>query len=201
MAVTAQEYVAQLKKLLPPGIAFPRGDSTSLLALMLEVWGTELARIDGRAQALITEADPRQAAETFQEWLTQWGLPDDCVKLWESANDSTLRQLLLWKMKDVGSPNLQFFIDLTAMFGYTISIDEFRRHTVRSRVNEVLAGENWPNTWRVNVHGAAAGSQMTYHEVTGGAEEPLAWWGDAMIECLIRRYAPAHTKLYFGYYD
>ncbi len=200
MAVTAQEYVSQLKELLPPGLAFPRGDSTSLLALMMEVWGAELARVDGRAGRLITEMDPRQATETFQEWLTQWGLPDDCIKLWTSANDSTLRSLLLWKMKDTGSPNLQFFRDLAEMFGYTITIDEFFRHTVRSHTCDVLATERWPNTWRINVNGKL-GSKVTYHEVRGGAEEALAWWGDAMIECLIRRYAPAHTQLFFGYFE
>jgi uncharacterized protein YmfQ (DUF2313 family) len=42
---------------------------------------------------------------------------------------------------------------------------------------------------------------MTYHNVMGGAEEALAWWGDNLIECLIKRYAPAHTTLYFGYFE
>ena len=65
MAVTAHEYVGMLKELLPPGPAWPRGDSTSLYAMMFEVWGTELARIDSRANALIKEADPRFAIETF----------------------------------------------------------------------------------------------------------------------------------------
>ena len=201
MAVaTAQEYVNQLKALLPPGPAFPRGDSTSLFAMMLEVWGAELARVDGRACQVIEEADPRQAIETFQEWLDQWGLPDECIKLWSQNSNSMLRALLLWKIKDTGSPNLAFFRDLAAMFGYTITIDEFFRHSVRSRSSEVLASERWPNTWRVNVC-SGLGAKVTYHQVTGGAEEALAWWGDAIIECLIKRYAPAHTKIYFGYYE
>lgn len=197
---TAQEYVNQLKMLLPPGPAFPRGDSTSLFAMMLEVWGAELARVDGRACQVIEEADPRQAIETFQEWLDQWGLPDECIKLWTTADNSTLRNLLLWKIKDTGSPNLAFFRDLAAMFGYTITIDEFFRHSVRSRSSEVLATERWPNTWRVNVC-SGLGAKVTYHQVVGGADEALAWWGDAIIECLIKRYAPAHTKIYFGYYQ
>ena len=72
MAVTAHEYVGMLKELLPPGPAWPRGDSTSLYAMMFEVWGTELARIDSRANALIKEADPRFAIETFPDWLAEW---------------------------------------------------------------------------------------------------------------------------------
>lgn len=200
MAVSASEYVGMLKELLPHGVAWPRGDSTSLYALMFEVWGAELARVDARARALITEDDPRFAIETFQEWLDEWGLPDDCIRAWSDANDSTLRKLLLWKIQTVGSQNWQFFVDLAAMFGYVITIDEFNRHSVRSRTSDVLSEEVWPHTWRVNVL-AAQGSAMTYHEVTGDAKEPLAWWGDSLIECLIKRYAPAHCTLIFAYHD
>ena len=200
MAVSASEYVGMLKELLPQGVAWPRGDSTSLYALMFEVWGAELARVDARARALITEDDPRFAIETFQEWLDEWGLPDDCIRAWSDANDSTLRKLLLWKIQTVGSQNWQFFVDLASMFGYVITIDEFNRHSVRSRTSDVLSEEMWPHTWRVNVL-AAQGSAMTYHEVTGDAKEPLAWWGDSLIECLIKRYAPAHCTLIFAYHD
>ena len=44
MAVTANEYVGMLKELLPPGPVWPRGDSTSLYAMMFEVWAIELAQ-------------------------------------------------------------------------------------------------------------------------------------------------------------
>lgn len=200
MAITAQEYVAGLKALLPPGPAWPRGDSTSLLALLIETWAQEFARVDARAHALITEADPRFCQETFQEWLTQWGLPDECIKLWSTINNTTLRNLLVYKVTSLGGQTPQFFIDLAAMFGYQIEIDEFRGYTVMADTLDVLADELWPSTWEVNVL-QSAGTKMSYHEVTGGVEEPLAWWGDALIECLIRRYAPAHTQVGFAYID
>lgn len=200
MAVTAHEYVGMLKELLPPGPAWPRGDSTSLYAMMFEGWGTELARIDSRANALIKEADPRFAIETFPDWLVEWGLPDECLKLWGATDMPTLRRLLLWKMTTVGAQNKQFFIDLAAMFGYSIVIDEFFQYNVMSHVNDVLAGESWPHTWRVNVLGGS-NNTLQWHLVTGEVKEPLAWWGDSVLECLIRRYAPAHTKLYFGYWN
>ncbi len=200
MAITATEYVGMLKELLPPGPVWPRGDSTSLYAMMFEVWATELARIDSRANALITEADPRFAIETFSSWLDEWGLPDECLKLWGATDVNTLRRLLVWKMTTIGSQTPQFFIDLAAMFGYLIVIDEFCRFTVMSHVTDVLASEIWPHTWRVNVIG---GSNNIYqqHDVMGEVNEPLAWWGDSVIECLIQRYAPAHTNLYFGYWN
>ena len=200
MAVTAQEYVNQLKALLPPGPAWPRGDSTSMLALLIETWATEFARVDARAAALIAEADPRFCQETFQDWLAQWGLPDECTKLWAHLNTTTLRTLLLQKVTGIGGQTPQFFFDLAGMFGYVIEIDEYRSYTVIADTLDVLADELWPSTWEVNVL-QSAGTKMTYHEVTGGVEEPLAWWGDALIECLIRKYAPAHTQVSFSYID
>lgn len=200
MAVTAQEYVEQLKALLPPGPAWPRGDSASMFALLIETWGAEFARVDARARALILEADPRFCQETFEDWLKQWGLPDDCIKLWSTVNNTTLRKLLIQKVTSIGGQTPKFFIDLASMFGYTIEIDEFRGYTVMADTLDVLAEELWPSTWEVNVL-QTAGAKMTYHEVTGGVEEPLAWWGDALIECLIRRYAPAHTEVSFAYID
>lgn len=200
MAVSAQEYVAQLKKLLPPGPAFPRGDSETMLAMLLEVFAQELARADARIGALIEEADPRFCLETFLEWLEEWGLPDECASQWQNLTNDTLRELLLWKITGNGSPTIGFFVDLAAMFGYDICIDEFRRFRVTSHVTDVLADERWPHTWRVNVLNSS-GSAVKWHKVTGGAEEPLAWWGDNLIECLIRKYAPAHTTVLFGYLE
>lgn len=189
-----------LKQLLPPGYAWPRGDATSLIGMMIEVWAEELSRVDSRARALMREADPRFATETFQEWLNDWGLPDDCIRAWSQANDSTLRTLLLYKIRAIGRQDRQYFIELAEMFGYRIEIDEFRCHSVQSDAMDVLAGEAWRNVWRVNVM-TGAGSVMGWHNTMGGVDEALAWWGDRLIECLIKRYAPAHTDLYFGYYS
>lgn len=32
-----------------------------------------------------------------------------------------------------------------------------------------------------------------------GVDEPLASWGDSLLECVIRRLRPAHTTVYFAY--
>lgn len=196
---TQEEYARMVKQLLPPGPAWERGDATSMIAMMIEVWAEELARVDSRVRTLVREADPRFAVETFKDWLDDWGLPDDCLRAWADMNVTTLRTLLLYKIKTIGRQDRQYFIDLAEMFGYRIVIDEFRTHTVQSTAMDGLCGEEWPHVWRVNVL-IGAGSVMGYHTVLGQVSEALAWWGDRLIECLIKRYAPAHTELYFGYY-
>lgn len=38
-----------------------------------------------------------------------------------------------------------------------------------------------------------------YLDVTWSADEPLARWGNALLECMIRALAPAHVHVIFMY--
>ena len=40
---------------------------------------SQLQRIDALAMKLIEEADPRTCAETFEDWLRVYGIPDECM--------------------------------------------------------------------------------------------------------------------------
>lgn len=195
-----QDYEEMLRQLLPPGPAFPRGDYESAVAMLLEVFALELSRIDSRVEALIRENDPRICVETFREWLTEWGLPDVCANLIAGMNDSTLRQLLLFRITVLGGQSRQFFAELCARFGYVIQIDELQLHTVDSQVMDGLWSAPAPHMWKVNVLTGEEDATTNWHTTLGGVQEALAWWGDQLVECLIEKYKPAHTEVIYGYY-
>lgn len=198
-----QEYEEMLRQLLPPGPAFPRGDYESMMAMLLEVFALELSRIDSRVDALVREDDPRVSVECFREWLEEWGLPDVCSNLLGNLTDSVLRQLLLFRITVPGGQSKKFFVELAARFGYEIQIDELRPYTVQSEVMDAMWSTSAAYTWRVNVLSGAAAENTTasMHTVIGGADEPLAWWGDMLLECLIERYKPAQTEVVYGYFQ
>lgn len=198
-----QEYEEMLRQLLPPGPAFPRGDYESMMAMLLEVFSLELSRIDSRVDALVREDDPRVSVECFREWLEEWGLPDVCSNLLGNLTDSVLRQLLLFRITVPGGQSKKFFVELAARFGYEIQIDELRPYTVQSEVMDAMWSTAAAYTWRVNVLSGAAAENTTasMHTVIGGADEPLAWWGDMLLECLIERYKPAQTEVVYGYFQ
>lgn len=203
MAIEPKAYVQQIRALLPNGPAWPRDDDTSAMAMLIECWANEFSRIDSRAHALLTESDPRSCTETFREWLTQWGVPDPCLELWGSLTETgltekTLREALVEKISVPGGQNLAFFVRLALNYGYKITIDELRPHTVMSRVIEPFSGDGWTFRWRVQIASASAAT-VNWHDAVGTCNEPLAWWGDSVIECLIKRYAPAHTEVSFSY--
>lgn len=200
MAATYKDYEEQLRQLLPPGPAFPRGDYESMMAMLLEVFALELTRIDSRVEALVRENDPRVCVETFQEWLTEWGLPDVCANLLSGMTDSTLRQLLLFRITVLGGQSRQFFFDLCARFGYLIQIDECQVYTVDDQVMDALWEQAEPHYWKVNILTGDEDATVHWHNTLGGVQEALSWWGDQLVECLIEKYKPAHTEVIYGYY-
>ncbi|MCA3359217.1 MAG: DUF2313 domain-containing protein [Roseomonas sp.] len=73
----ASAYLSQLIALLPPGDALAR-EPGSVLARLLSVPAAELARVDGRVEALLLESDPARTTEMLEDWERALGLPDVC---------------------------------------------------------------------------------------------------------------------------
>lgn len=195
MVLTADDYLRQLQALLPPGPAWSLDDdafSTRLLAGL----AAELARVDGRARQLVEEADPRTASELFADWERVAGLPDSCaVAFGGEQNSAQRRAALVGRLTTLGGQSPAYFIGLAEALGYAITITEFCEHTVDADVDHPLMGVDWNFAWQVNA------ALDTVHEITvdDTVDDPLAWWGNALLECVIERVAPAHTVVLFSY--
>lgn len=195
MALTDSDYLLQLQALLPNGPAWPRDDQATLTQL-LSALSVELARVDGRAMTLIEEADPRTTAELFLDWEHVAGLPDACAEAF--GGEQTLdqrRAALVGKLVTLGGQSPAYFIGLAAAIGYAITITEFHAHTVNDDVDYSILGEDWNFAWQVN----AALNTVSELTISSGVDEPLAAWGNALLECVINRVKPAHTIALFSY--
>jgi uncharacterized protein YmfQ (DUF2313 family) len=105
------------------------------------------------------------------------------------------RNALVAQLTGIGDQSRQYFIDLAASAGFTITITEFRPFTVGSRVNDPIYNEIWRFAWQVN----APQTTVEWFTVTSGVNEGLRSWGNQLLECLISRLKPAHTKVLFAY--
>lgn len=186
-AATQQDYEGQLLALRPPGPAWPTEDDH--LAAAAE----ECARVHNRAAALVAEADPRTTTELLSDWERVAGLPDACTG--PLATLAERRAALVARLTSIGGQSRAYFIALAASLGYTITITEYRPYQVNDHVNDPLNSELWNFVWQVN----AALDTVRRFNVKSGVNEPLATWGNALLECVIRRLAPAHTKVLFAY--
>jgi uncharacterized protein YmfQ (DUF2313 family) len=226
------DYVTLIKELLPPGPAWPRDDTTSAYAIAIDEIAAVCADIDKQSRLLIEESDPLTAAQSFEDWETDWGLPDECVTAF-SETEQTMAQrraLLLLKTRFVHGQSAAFFESLAAFFGHIAKVEELRdEHDpsldfVWQMVFTDDAIEDWgllqspgaeeeTEDWGllsdVTVPIVADWdmglirliSNAAYDQATAMMQvtDPLATWGDALIECVIRRYAPAHTTVRFAY--
>jgi uncharacterized protein YmfQ (DUF2313 family) len=192
MALSTKDYLQQLQALLPKGPAWTH-EADALITQLLTAFAEEFARVDQRIDNLVNEADPRTTNELLTDWERVAGLPDLCTGIPETI--ALRRELLVAKLTNLGGQSKQFYIDLAAKLGFTITITEFKRWRVTSLVNDPLNGVEWAFVWRVN----AAQDTIRKFTVAGRVNEPLASWGNTALECAISRLKPAHTYVQFAY--
>jgi uncharacterized protein YmfQ (DUF2313 family) len=77
--MTADDFLAQMQALLPPGKAWSR-ESASIITKALEGFAPEFARVQTRADQALVEANPLTADEMLDEWEYLLGLPDPCAE-------------------------------------------------------------------------------------------------------------------------
>lgn len=192
--MTPEQYAAQLDALLPLGQAWPR-DADAKMRLLTRGLAEEFARVDARSKDLIGEVLPSTTLQMLEDWERATGLPDTCVATGQTIQER--RNALLARLTSTGGQSRAFFIDLAKYLGFTITITEFKQFRAGvSRAGESLNGDPWLNTWRVN---APQTTIILFRTGASTAGEPLAKWGNELLECVFRRVKPAHTHLQFGY--
>lgn len=191
--MTADDYLAQLQALLPPGAAWSREPDANLTKLLAAL-AAEFARLDARAVQLIAESDPRLTAEMLSDWERAYGLPDPCTTAADTVAER--RAVLTAKVTGLGGQSRQYYIDLAERLGYQITITEYREFTAGQLAGAPLSNGAWLHAWTVN----APETSVTSFVAGGGvAGDPLRDWGNDILECAISRLAPAHTTPLFAY--
>lgn len=192
--MTAADYRDQIKALLPPGLAY-QFEQDGAMAGLIAAMADEMARVDAAGLLLVEESDPRTTSAMFQDWEYDYGLPDLCDNSVPSMVER--RQLLLAKIMGIGGQSPSYFIELAAIFGYTITITEFHPFRVdESDVDDALYGDEWAYAWQVNAPVDVI-TEFTVDESAVG--DALREWGDTRLECVIGRAKPAHTNVIFAY--
>ncbi|WP_260956730.1 YmfQ family protein [Pseudomonas citri] len=193
---TAEQYQAQLRSLLPSGLAW-NPERVPELEQVLEGIAQELARVDARAADLLNEMDPAGVSELVPDWEAVMSLPDPCLGLnpvFEDRRLAVRRRLI-----EVGGLSMSRFIDIAVSQGYPDAfISEHRAPRMgRSRFGAARFGTwNAQFMWTVNT-----GSRQRQ-----GRRFGASYWGERFgvnpgnpLECQIRRAAPANTFVQINY--
>jgi uncharacterized protein YmfQ (DUF2313 family) len=213
---TAAEYAQAFSALLPRGAAWPREPDHVLqrvISGLAGIWGDPVETL--AALLLTQESDPRATVVLLPDWERAWGLPDKCLA--EPLTIANRQVALVAKMTLLGAQSRAFFIAEALAIGYTITIREF---------SPFMAGvSRCGDTRNLAIPGDVADGihyrweigppEMRFYWVVVVGALRLTWFRAAQsqagvdpmvrialatdLECLIRRYKPAHTDVIFDY--
>jgi len=187
IAAQASDYSDVMHRLRPEGPAMAPLDP------VLDGLAEEPARAHNYLNSRLVEADPRTTFDLLSRWEESIGLPDACCG--DGADYQSRINALVNKVIGAGDPTPQYFIDLAARAGYTITITTFSPHTVFSPVDYPIYPANIVFVWQVN----APLNSVSYFTVDDPVDDYLATWGNSILECIINRAKQAHTFVQFSY--
>jgi uncharacterized protein YmfQ (DUF2313 family) len=197
MAVTtADEYLQQLQALLPPGPAWSR-ETDAMLTTLLSAFAQSLAAVHQRADELLLEMVSITTHELLADMERVTGLPDPCIGDDQDLTVLERRSQVVAKFAARGGQSPAYFVEIAKALGYEITVSEYRPFLAGfSAAGDPAASEDWNFVWQVNASGTSIREFICGTSVCG---EPLRTWGNKILECVISRLSPAHTRVQFAY--
>lgn len=189
-----EDYRAQFQQLLPRGRVWHRGiglvEDADLLTLM-PLW----TRLQARLNQLIGEIFPCTTGELLPEWEATLGLPDPCTG--PVSMQSQRVAAVCSKFAARGGQSRDYFIRVAAELGFEIRIEEYSPfYASQNKAGDPVYDEKWAYAWKVVSHSMPV---IYFHAGISTAGDPLAWWGNKLLECVIEALKPAHTEIVFSY--
>lgn len=206
-----EAYTLALEALLPTGPAWARFPESALMrwtAGTAAIWGED---VDPRAAVLLTrETDPRETIEMLPDWERAFGLPDPCVA--EPLTIDDRRKALMTRMTMEGGQSRPFFKAVAKSIGYDIEVREWSPFMAgissvgdtrpTGTAGEIFRWEIGPPEMRFYWSVKVDATRLSWFRAASGQAgvDPHLRIGIATdLECVLRRWKPAHTEILFDY--
>lgn len=191
---TAANFLSAIQSLLPRGVVWPR-DQDAVQTQALTGLAPTYERSTARANYLLSDAFPATTYELLPEWEETLGLPDPCAGAAPSIQ--ARRAQVVARFANSGGQSAAYFTQFVANLGYDISVENFGpARCGLARCGDLDYGESWAFAWSVDV------PLNTVTQARAGASaagDPLASWGNDVLQCELEAVKPAHTVILFKY--
>lgn len=193
-ARSTSAVLADLLSLLPPGRAWLRSAAANLVKTLRPL-AAAIARLEAVVATLRTEINPATANDMLADFEQVLG-PDPCG-LDDASGAIGVRRLQAWRRwTRKGGASVAYFVALAAAYGVTITVETCWPTEAGDECGAELVNSPEQFVWVVNlpliwVIDAECGATV--------CGDYLGELGLSPVECLIRRYKPAHTTVVFSY--
>jgi len=199
------KYKQLFRKLFPRGFAW---DSKAVegteFADFIAALSNEPCRVEERGFDFLDEMDPNTTFEMLDNWERLLGIPDECTP----EGDPSLferRVRVLQKLTTGGGQNEAFFKLIAQQLGYDVDIfdvEDFKDFRVgTARVGDALTNTTpsneggWAYTFSVT---APAEFVRRFRVGQSTVGDRLVSFENETLECVIRKFAPAHVTVLFS---
>lgn len=211
---SADDYTHALVAKLPLGEVWPRSRTSALYKTLRGLMGIVGSWAARTAAFLIVEAFPPTSDLLLPDWERVLGLPEPCIPV---TGDTVAERRLKVREKLQRRPGRQdrdYFFALAARLGYEITITEY----IPAQCGITQCGQMFDAVPPYIVAGAGCGTpeirfvwtvKLTGPRLTwfafgfGGGrtgQDPHLRFARAEdLECILKRFKPAHTHLIFNY--
>lgn len=182
-----------LRRLLPP-VAYD--SSGPVIYAELRAEGHALDDAMRNADYMLSESDPRTTVQLLSDWERVAGLPDSCSATLALSVEQR-QAALTAKITMRGGQSRPYFIAMAGTLGFPgATITEFSPMTCNGNCNDALWSEVDRFVWQINLPSAGG---VFVASCNSDCNAALASWGNAMVECAIRKFCPANTTPVFAY--
>lgn len=190
------EFVTELGNLFPPGKAWAwTRDPSSVGYALLEGIADTQAATHARKNQLLVDAFPATTVELLPEWQASVGLPDPCAGPDQSYPEAIAH--LLARLENQGGQSIPYLVAYALALGFAITITPFTTARFGMRFG---ASRFWSVAWANAIQINAP--ETTISVARFGASrfgDRYRTWGNAVLECELKRIAPGHLILIFAY--
>ena len=189
----APDFAALLTRLAPRGDAWPDSSDAVQQQAYQALMGT-MARLNDRANFLVTDAFPATTEELLPQWEASLGLPDPCAGVDPLLSERQAH--VVARLVFRGGQSVAFFIAFAATLGFAVTVQQFVPARFGAHFGSSFAGTPWAFAWQVTVPTFT----VTYAKFGAAVfGDPYSAWGNAALFCEMRRMAPARSTLLFSY--
>lgn len=191
------DYKDLLLQLLPQGVAWNK-DEGSTLSNLAAGQAAELARAEEFLLNVLTEINPYTTTQLIDEWAEIVLNTDGCNL--ELTTQDEKKAAVIAKLRSTGGSDKIYFQEVAKAAGFLTSIsdgfEQFRAGS--SRVGDRVLVDGFELTIEVR---SPTNTVRYFRADAGRAGDPLTYFGNALLECLLNDIKPLHAEMFFRYQD